>query len=87
MGGDEFTVIIPAADEAMVKDAVESINKKCEEVNENRKPLPISFAYGYCMSDDEHVTSIADKGDIVEIVYRVADERMYKHKTEMKAGR
>ncbi|MBE5923401.1 MAG: GGDEF domain-containing protein [Lachnospiraceae bacterium] len=87
MGGDEFTVIIPQADKSIIEATVESINKKCEEVNAARKPLPISFAYGYCMSDDEKVTSVADESDMVERVYHVADARMYKHKTDMKAGR
>ena len=87
MGGDEFAVIIPATDKATVESVVDRINKKCDEVNADRTPLPISFAYGYCMSDDEELKVSSDTNDLVERVYNVADERMYRHKAEMKAWR
>ena len=44
----------------------------------------ISYAYGFCLSDDDKLSEIADASDKVEEVYKISDERMYEHKKEMK---
>ena len=44
----------------------------------------VSYAYGFCLSDDDKLSEIADASDKVEEVYKISDERMYEHKKEMK---
>lgn len=87
MGGDEFAVIIPEADNEKVETLIRNIEAKRDEVNKDRKPIPLSFAYGYCCSDDKTLNELSDADDLVEKVYRVADERMYEYKTAIKARR
>ncbi len=55
-----------------------------EKGNKDRKPFPVSFAYGFCLSDDDKIPEIGDTSDKVEEVYKISDERMYEHKKEMK---
>ena len=77
-GGDEFVVI---ADKGELTDVVHAMNnaeKKAEEYNETEKPpVPMQIAYGYA-----HFTS---KSDILEDVEKLADQRMYEKKKQMKA--
>ncbi len=85
MGGDEFVVIIPSADKSNVQSVIDAIKEKCGEVNDNRNPLKISYACGYCLSNDEELRSI--QSDVVEATYNLADKRMYDNKVQMKANR
>ena len=87
MGGDEFTVIMPGAEVASVEALIHNIEEKRDRINVDRKPLPISFACGYCLSDDAAINELNDAGDLVEKVYHIADERMYENKKRMKARR
>ncbi|MBR6223869.1 MAG: hypothetical protein IKQ71_10590 [Lachnospiraceae bacterium] len=66
---------------------MDKLCKRRDEINKDRKPFPISFAYGYCLSDDNELSEFDEAADIVEKVYRMADKRMYKYKIEMKAAR
>ncbi|MBP5330729.1 MAG: GGDEF domain-containing protein, partial [Lachnospiraceae bacterium] len=84
MGGDEFVVIIPGLENDVDQRIVEKMDKLGEELNADRKPLPLSFSYGICRSND---AAVSGSSDIVEAVYRVADERMYEMKKNMKARR
>ncbi len=87
MGGDEFTVIVPEADNEKLESIIETLNAKRDEINVSRTPMPISFAYGFCLSDDAELEGHTGTGDIVELVYQIADERMYQNKVAMKARR
>jgi GGDEF domain-containing protein len=87
MGGDEFTVIVPEADNEKLESIIETLNAKRDEINVSRTPMPISFAYGFCLSDDAELEGHKGTGDIVELVYQIADERMYQNKVAMKARR
>ena len=87
MGGDEFTVIVPEADNEKLESIIETLNAKRDEINVSRTPMPISFAYGFCLSDDAELEGHTSTGDIVELVYQIADERMYQNKVAMKARR
>lgn len=84
MGGDEFIVIIPELINETDKTIVEKMETITADINKTRKPLPLSFAYGVCRSDEVEETQ---NESIVEKVYRIADERMYEMKKAMKAGR
>ena len=89
MGGDEFLVILPKEDEAAPKVLIDRMLKRCSQINETRKPLPLSYAYGYCRSTDPAVATGAGRegSDLVSEVYKCSDERMYAHKMEMKSRR
>jgi len=64
-GGDEFTMILPGADEAFLE-------KKAEALRSAEKHYPrVSFAIGVC--------AVADGAQIDEAL-RIADERMYEDK-------
>ena len=84
MGGDEFIVIIPELINETDKTIVKKMETITAHINKARKPLPLSFAYGVCRSDEVEETQ---NESIVEKVYRIADERMYEMKKVMKAGR
>ena len=84
MGGDEFIVIIPGANEKLVDDLLNKLVKRQNEINKTRKPFGLSFAYGYSLSTDSELKK-NDLGKVaVEDVYRLADARMYETKVAMK---
>lgn len=84
MGGDEFAIILPKTNKGTILKLLSNIEDKKNEVNKDRKPFPVSFAYGFCLSDDDKILEIGDTSDKVEEVYKISDERMYEHKKEMK---
>ncbi|MCR4841450.1 MAG: GGDEF domain-containing protein [Lachnospiraceae bacterium] len=84
MGGDEFMVIMPGAKKDTAEEFLKTLFRNRDEINASRKPLPISFACGYAVSDEDIFTAYAGN-DRIEEVYRVADERMYENKAALKA--
>ena len=78
IGGDEFVIIIPDIAECTFEKIIEELTGRCNLINKERKPLPISFAYGCCDSSNQK--------DVTE-VYKLADNRMYEFKIEMKKKR
>lgn len=98
MGGDEFVIIAPKADKGKILKLLKNLDDRRDVINKDRKPFPISYAYGFCLSDDEMLADPAkaeddvyaadkDEIDIVEEVYRISDERMYEHKKIVKENR
>lgn len=76
-GGDEFIVITRRGGIADVEKALEKMEKRVSEYNESEKPpVPLQIAYGYA-----HCSM---KTDMLEEAERLADQRMYKKKNEMK---
>ncbi|MCR5330943.1 MAG: GGDEF domain-containing protein [Lachnospiraceae bacterium] len=84
MGGDEFIIIIPGITGDTDRKIVTKMDADCAELNKNRKPVPLSFSYGICRSDE---VTASNASGLVEEAYRLADERMYEMKTKMKARR
>lgn len=84
MGGDEFIVILPGVDHLQFEMIEQELDEKKREINLDRKPLPINYAYGYCRSDDPEVKTKDGSRMEVNAVYRLADERMYRNKIAMK---
>ncbi|MCR5321744.1 MAG: diguanylate cyclase [Lachnospiraceae bacterium] len=83
VGGDEFIIIVPKVENDNDRSIMNKMDAKCADINKDRTPLPLSYAYGICRSDE---VGAADTG-IVGEACRIADERMYEMKTAMKARR
>ena len=78
MGGDEFTVILPAMHEARRNAAFLHLYKLMDEQNKKNPTLRLSTAIGYvCRSE-------FGKEVDIRMLYQEADERMYQNKKEMK---
>jgi len=82
IGGDEFAIVLPRNNEQNAKAIVDRINREITRSNKNlsdydlEKPLSISIGIA-TMRDGESL----DEG------LKLADERMYKNKAEMKRAR
>lgn len=88
MGGDEFLAIIPDEDKTDVSSLLDTLKKKCDEINLTRKPIALSYAYGYCNSSDPEINNNdRDISDPVTEVFKCSDKRMYDCKIKMKAQR
>lgn len=78
MGGDEFTVILPAMHEARRNAAFLHLYKLMDEQNKKDPTLHLSTAIEYvCRSE-------FGKEIDIRMLYQEADERMYQNKKEMK---
>lgn len=78
MGGDEFTVILPAMHEARRNAAFLHLYRLMDEQNKKDPTLRLSTAIGYvCRSE-------FGKEVDIRMLYQEADERMYQNKKEMK---
>ena len=81
IGGDEFFVLTEyGMSNPKFKQCMELLHKKLEHFNEeNNYSIPLSIAYG--------ATEFDSMSDSIESKVKLADEKMYKMKTEMKAER
>ena len=81
IGGDEFFVLTEyGMSNPKFKQCMELLHKKLEHFNEeNNYSIPLSIAYG--------ATEFDPTSDSIESKVKLADEKMYKMKTEMKAER
>lgn len=76
MGGDEFAAVLKTSDEAEVAGLAGSLLENIARKNQETPGLDMSMAYGYaCGSREENN---------IEKLYQAADNRMYKHKEQMK---
>ena len=71
IGGDEFAVILPGADERAGLAIMESVRRLCDLNNQFYGGLPLSFAMG---------TATSRPGERLEETARRADELMYENK-------
>jgi len=72
VGGDEFTVLLPATDTAVSRDIVNRLRSNVNEYNEQEHELPLSISIG--------VATAEKKNSPLEVLYRIADDRMYLDK-------
>ena len=88
MGGDEFLVVAEDLRKADLNRLTETLLKRRREINTDRKPLPLSFAYGICTSDDPVLDSALkeDRAKLIEEVLKLSDKRMYECKVAIKTG-
>lgn len=75
IGGDEFVVVVAAADEDAVKAAVETLRNLCAEWDA-KEEYPVSIAVGHAMQAGRTMT--ADE------LFMEADAAMYRNKAEIK---
>ena len=59
MGGDEFLVVAEDVKKADPEKLTQILLERRREINKDRKPLPLSFAYGICTSDDKELDPAA----------------------------
>lgn len=77
IGGDEFVVLLNSKDEKKIADFITTFKNKIADLNmEATDGICYDTACGYCVSK---------KGLSVEDIQRIAEERMYADKQEMKA--
>ncbi len=76
-GGDEFVVIIRHAEVLNLNQLLGRLDQKTSELNSKRKEYKVSAARGLC-------TRRENKRN-VRSAYRIADQRMYENKIQMKA--
>lgn len=74
-GGDEYTVIVPEAEGIDPKGLLSKLQDELERINRDHESWTMSAAYGYC--------SFEEASDVYE-ASRIADQRMYEKKAEMK---
>ena len=63
MGGDEFIIIVPKADKGKMLTLLRNLDDRRDVINKDRKPFPISYAYGFCLSNDEDIPGISHTGN------------------------
>ena len=79
-GGDEFIVIMNNGSEEELQEALNDMHSMIDKYNETEKPpVNLAIAYGYAMY--EH------RKDTFSVAEKLADERMYLKKREMKGER
>ncbi len=72
IGGDEFAILLPGADEAAARGVVERLRNRLEEHNQSYPDQPLRWSLGM---------ATRRPGTPVTQVLREADERMYVNKT------
>lgn len=71
LGGDEFIVIMDKCEKEQVENLLKTFDRRMKENN-------ISMAYGYAMATELEIRNTSK-------AYQLADERMYKHKRQIKS--
>lgn len=71
IGGDEFSLLLPDANETMVQELTAVLRRKIEEFNELSPDCPVSISIGYAM---------AGEGSHIGDALHEADSRMYNEK-------
>jgi len=72
-GGDEFSVILPQANQSTANEVLGRIQQKIEEMNDGESIIPLSVSAG--------VASL-NQGESPQAMFNRADEEMYKQKLE-----
>lgn len=77
MGGDEFIAVLTKVDKADISALTDAFYQNMNTVNAQHENWTMSAAYGIYYSNEEYASTTRD-------AFRIADARMYDHKTEMK---
>lgn len=75
IGGDEFAVLLPETNFESAKLIVERINSRLDDLNKTIDP-EIMLALGSATAENSH--------DSLELIFKKADNRMYRNKAEIK---
>jgi len=71
IGGDEFAVLLPGADETAALTALARVRRNLQKMNENQSSFHLGLSMG---------VSTGQKGNSLGEVLRLADENMYREK-------
>ncbi|MBO4415308.1 MAG: diguanylate cyclase [Lachnospiraceae bacterium] len=74
MGGDEFIIIIPKLENDIDRVIMERMEMICARINKDRTPLPLSFAYGNCRSNEVNAVREAAQADKTGTVREAASD-------------
>lgn len=77
MGGDEFIVIIPSSDKNLVEQLINQFKQLILRENSLNQKEKLSIAYGCAFSSEMTNPNVED-------IYKLADDRMYQCKRNMK---
>ena len=78
IGGDEFCILIPSADEKLAQKVIGRITEAVEACNKGKKlPVPLSISLGYSIAQS--------KADLPDKALNEADSFMYRNKAIKKA--
>lgn len=86
-GGDEFIATIPDAKKYRPENILRALAEKRDVINKSRTPLPLSYACGYCLSNDPALAKDLTGMELVTEVNKLSDARMYENKAAIKAAR
>ena len=86
-GGDEFIATIPDAKKYRPENILRALAEKRDVINKSRTPLPLSYACGYCLSNDPALAKGLTGMELVTEVNKLSDARMYENKAAIKAAR
>jgi len=78
VGGDEFLILFKGLDKQSIQSKMASIHAQFTDkwVNHNGYQLPISFSYGIASSPEDSM--------IYDVLFKIADMRMYEFKNKFK---
>ena len=76
-GWDEFVILLPGADESVLKMVIDRIQKNVEFYNRDHMDIPLQFSIG---------TSMAEKDDSLRIHLKTAMKKLDKEKSRILAG-
>ena len=79
-GGDEFVVISTETSQTTIDQLIQELRARMREENEKRTQWNLSTAYGVAYRTEAEQLSVRQ-------AMKIADERMYENKREMKEGR
>jgi diguanylate cyclase (GGDEF)-like protein len=80
MGGDEFLIIFPEADEAEASKIIERVVKRFDHYNRERNHR-FNFSISYGIVDTAH-TEVSEQKDLIHL----SDHRMYEMKRKSKGN-
>ena len=72
IGGDEFGVLLPTSPLIIIEKAVERLQNNIYEYNATNPKIPLEFSIGYHTNED---------GISIHEALKIADQRMYQHKS------
>lgn len=72
IGGDEFAVILPKSELAVVEQACQRIRRAVENYNQENEEFPLSLSMGFAVSEKTRVD--------ISKVFKEADDGMYREK-------
>jgi diguanylate cyclase (GGDEF)-like protein/PAS domain S-box-containing protein len=74
VGGDEFAILLPNINEEVIHELLQRLRREEENFNAGNPSIPVSLSIGYVVGSTE--------GTDMEVLFREADNRMYREKAQ-----